>query len=175
MKRGLTMLAPERRKLSYLVRKFVLANGGSEVRDYVDHVSYKLPTVAGELGVIYDRGWGTIFGRFGDVEAAKKLLGTAPYNRLNPYSGKWNFHFGRITAEAAFEQWTGALARNGLLDDAAKRLKEAPEPFTVRTGRWSGTEYNRSNTPKVAAPEPSAAVKLGAKIHEEIERRMKGK
>lgn len=120
------MLAPERRKLSYLVRKFILANGGSEGNDYADHVGYTLPTAAGELSVTYDRGWGTIFGRFEDVEAAKKLLGTAPYNRLNPYSGKWNFHFGRTTAEAAFEQWTGVLKVYGLvLKAAAESVSES--------------------------------------------------
>lgn len=213
-----TMLAPERRKLAVLVRDYVIANGGSEGNDCADHVVYTLPTAAGELSVTYDRGWGTIFDRFEDVEAAKKLLGTGPYNRLNPYSGKWNFHFGRVTAEAAFEQWTGALKVHRLLpapspvkierlkltDSArakmAKLFKAGAggvvdlevSTAAANTGRWSGTKSNKGNTPKPAdfplrpcqqaaldtvlrqgTSPVSDAVKLGTRIHQEIDSTMR--
>lgn len=55
---------------------------------------WSVPTKAGPLGItIYDT-W--VAGRFEDVEAAKKLLGSSPTGDLNPYSGKWNHHYGSL-------------------------------------------------------------------------------
>jgi hypothetical protein len=53
-----------------------------------------IETKAGQLRMSLDvEGtiW-SIFARFEDVEAAKKIIYTGPTSRLNPYSGKWNWH-----------------------------------------------------------------------------------
>ena len=69
-------------------------------------------TKAGELRIHFDlRMFGTIFCRFQDPQAACKVLhGTEKSypgrgQRLNPYSGKWNFHFGDVKAEHAFSEF----------------------------------------------------------------------
>lgn len=60
---------------------------------------WTLQTIAGELDITLhksDLTDGTsvfsIFGRFSNVEKAKKKLDALSLNRLNPHSGKWNFH-----------------------------------------------------------------------------------
>jgi len=105
------MLARERRKLGKLVKEFALANGGEESAYSLPGLPvYDIRTTAGMLHVGVDvRSWGTIFCRFEDIEAAKKAVGGGICNRLNPLSGKWNFHFGRISAAGAFAEWTTAL------------------------------------------------------------------
>lgn len=52
-----------------------------------------LPTVAGVLRLHPYDNW--LAGRFDDVEAAKAQVG---HGQLNPFSGKWNWHFTDPTA-----------------------------------------------------------------------------
>jgi hypothetical protein len=67
-------------------------------------------TRAGKLRVFVDTGdlGGSIFCRFEDPKRAAEVLHPGQklypggWQRLNPCSGKWNFHFQRITAAEAF-------------------------------------------------------------------------
>lgn len=43
--------------------------------------------------------------RFEDVEKAKDHLGHSPNSRLNPYSGKWNWHFDHLFIEVNLAQF----------------------------------------------------------------------
>lgn len=71
--------------------------------DLSHRVNYRVDTDAGLMtGSIYlsedthsprlrSHGW--LHARFADVEKAKTVLPSGPVSRLNPYSGKYNFHF----------------------------------------------------------------------------------
>lgn len=55
----------------------------------------RMHTMAGELELSVHDGW--LAARFVDLDRAKALLnprGQLGDGRLNPFSGKWNFHFG---------------------------------------------------------------------------------
>ena len=63
---------------------------------------FRLETVVGPLHLLPDKTdakhgimMGTVFGRFLDVERACDLMNPRREcpGRINPYSGKWNFHF----------------------------------------------------------------------------------
>src|SRR5262245_29140824 len=103
------MLKREREKLVRLVREFVLVNGGRYTPEEEIVLSYRveLPTLAGLLRIAVDGG--NIFCRFDDEKTAAHVLAAVGINtaRLNPHSGKWNWHFGRETAQEAF----GAFVR----------------------------------------------------------------
>lgn len=43
--------------------------------------------------------------RFNDVQAAKAVLFTNPHSRLNPHSGKWNWHFYVASIEETLAQF----------------------------------------------------------------------
>lgn len=60
----------------------------------------RIETTLGLLHVSPHDDW--IATRFDDVDRAKSVLGSGRDGRLNPYSGKWNFHFadGTPVAEA---------------------------------------------------------------------------
>ena len=47
--------------------------------------------------------------RFDEPESAKALLPYGPGQRLNSFSGKWNFNFGRVTAEEALAVFRAEL------------------------------------------------------------------
>jgi hypothetical protein len=112
--------------LAAKVAEFVSANGGAaESRSGFDH-TYTLPTKAGVLrlsvhtgidggGIQYCDQSLTVFMRFVDVEAAKKLLGSASW--LNTYSGKWNFgpfdtDFGPFDAATAVDEFVESWKRH---------------------------------------------------------------
>lgn len=62
--------------------------------DGFDGLTFKtwtLETECGPLRVTVYEDW--LACRFEDVGSAKKTLYSGPHSRLNPYSGKWNFHF----------------------------------------------------------------------------------
>jgi hypothetical protein len=42
---------------------------------------------------------------FDDVEAARKVMYTGPSSRLNPHSGKWNWHFYVTNIEETLAQF----------------------------------------------------------------------
>jgi hypothetical protein len=52
-------------------------------------VQFRVDTFVGPLVVHYDLWFGTIFSRFEEPDRARIVPNT------NPYSGKWNFHFGK--------------------------------------------------------------------------------
>ena len=70
-----------------------------------------MDTQLGELGLSFDEEHGAIFCRFQDVDKACVKLNpnrhciSPLWNRLNPYSGKWNFHFGKVSAAAAWAEF----------------------------------------------------------------------
>lgn len=49
---------------------------------------------------------GSIFGRFTEPERAAKSIW-----HLNPISGKWNFHPGRVTAAEAFDEFARSISQ----------------------------------------------------------------
>lgn len=63
-----------------------LASKGATTSRFYD---FEIETKAGTLFVSPHDNW--IACRFENVEEAKRLLGNNP--RLNPFSGKWNFHY----------------------------------------------------------------------------------
>ncbi len=113
------MLKGERDQLARRVRQHVLSVGGRLVevgqvivedgQRVVTPDRMELTTRAGTLSVTPYAGW--VACRFHDVKAAAALLGSHPATgRLNPHSGKWNFHFGRCTAEEALGVFARELA-----------------------------------------------------------------
>jgi hypothetical protein len=95
------------RKLVKLVREFVLTHGGMELEpSEIDGQGSKmaLQTICGTLHITPYGNW--IACRFHDVQAAVARFGYHPsYGRLNPWSGKWNFHFAAIAAEDALAEF----------------------------------------------------------------------
>lgn len=122
--RRTNMRAAERRKLGRLIERYIREHGGepgrwTKRRDGLYLDGAVLPTAAGPLHVAFDEGVGLtyVFGRFEDVGRARSLL---PHrfgvDRLNPFSGKWNFYFDRTwTAATAFARWTAELDFAGLV------------------------------------------------------------
>src|SRR5262249_28079670 len=99
------MLKREREKLERTVNVYILENGGKHIPEEVRFLSYDLeiPTLAGLLRLRVDGA--VIFCRFDDVSLACRRLvdGLLVDNdRLNRHTGKWNWHFGRTTAQEAF-------------------------------------------------------------------------
>jgi hypothetical protein len=115
------MLQRERRRLTRLVQQHLLQCGG-QVVDYGPlagaPVTFAVPTRAGTLHVTSFGNW--IACRFQDPAAATRLLN----DRCNPHSGKWNFHFPRVTAEEAFLDFATAL--NTVLEPVHSRATSTP-------------------------------------------------
>ena len=94
------MTKPEQAKLARLVDQWITDNHGApNAVELVSMYPYMIPTRAGALLVHLDGD--NLFCRFVDPTAANKLL--TYRNRLNPYSGKWNFHFRDWSAHEAIE------------------------------------------------------------------------
>jgi hypothetical protein len=103
------MTAPAREKLGRLLADFLKADGAA-LQDIERRV--EVETLAGKLTIHYDqKNYGAILCRFEDPDTAKAVLHGSERiypggpQRLNPHSGKWNFHFGACIAEEAFEQF----------------------------------------------------------------------
>lgn len=94
-------------KLVTLVREFVVTHGGMEVEpsEIAGRGSrMALQTICGTLHITPYGNW--IACRFNDVEAAVARFGYHPsYGRLNPCSGKWNFHFAAVPAADALAEF----------------------------------------------------------------------
>jgi hypothetical protein len=94
-------------KLAKLVREFVLVHGGIEIEtNPLGGLGGRmaLPTICGTLHVTPYGSW--IACRFYDTDAAVAHFGYQPgYGRLNPHSGKWNFHFSAIPAADALAEF----------------------------------------------------------------------
>jgi hypothetical protein len=104
------MLKRERDRLSAKLTRY-LATLGAQADATSDHPTngqaVYVETRAGRLRVTCYGDW--LACRFDDVDRAKALLPHGPGERLNSYSGKWNFHFGRITAEEALAAFRAEL------------------------------------------------------------------
>jgi hypothetical protein len=100
------MLQRERQRLTRLVRQHLL-QCGAKIVDYGSlagaPVTFAVPTRTGTLQVTPFGNW--IACRFQDPAAATRLCNGC----CNTHSGKWNFHFPRVTAEEAFLEFATAL------------------------------------------------------------------
>lgn len=74
--------------LVLLVRDFLLGLGAAPGKNGYD---FRVETACGPLDVQLYPEW--VACRFEDVEAAKSCLPHGSGDRLNPHSGKWNFHY----------------------------------------------------------------------------------
>jgi hypothetical protein len=70
---------------------------------------FSLDTICGELHLIVYDGW--IACRFQDVTRAKQNLPVDLQAILNPFSGKWNFHYFDWTPQDAAYDFQNALSR----------------------------------------------------------------
>jgi predicted DNA-binding WGR domain protein len=120
------MLQRERQRLTRLVHQHLLQCGAK----VVDHgslagsaITFAVQTRAGTLHITPFGNW--IACRFQDPAAASCLCN----GHRNPHSGKWNFHYPRVTAEEAFLDFTTAL--NTVLEPVSSRAALMPmEPVS---------------------------------------------
>jgi predicted DNA-binding WGR domain protein len=115
------MLQRERQRLTRRVQQHLLQCGAK----VVDHgslagaaITFAVPTRAGTLHVTPFGNW--IACRFQDPAAASRLCN----GHCNPHSGKWSFHFPRVTAEEAFLDFATAL--NTVLEPVSSRATSTP-------------------------------------------------
>jgi hypothetical protein len=97
-----TMLAKEVRALRKMVEK-LMQELGATPGDL--GYSYRINTKAGPLDLGVSEMFSAIMTRFEDEKLARVFVSDS-----NPYSGKWNFHFSRVTAAQAFEHFRSRLA-----------------------------------------------------------------
>ena len=104
--------------------------------------SFTVDTDAGELCVTFSPGDngelpsrgkvglpGCVFGRFTDVERAVSVLGR---DAVNPYSGKWNFHFSHgYPPEVMAEEYQRINPRNFTLRHRHWSPKSVDAPVTL--------------------------------------------
>ena len=104
------MLKRERDRLTRILARY-LATLGAQTEETSDRSTgpqaMYIETLAGRLQITCYGDW--LACRFDDVDRAKALLPHGPGERLNSHSGKWNFHFGRITAEEALAAFRAEL------------------------------------------------------------------
>jgi len=102
MKRWSGMIKKERVALGNLLSNYLQEKGA--IDDPTRFYQHKVCTPVGTLRVSYSESTGAILCRFDDVDQAKasKACGAT---RMNPYSGKWNFHWDRCSAEKAFQDF----------------------------------------------------------------------
>jgi hypothetical protein len=95
-------------QLASLVEELILGIGGRRTKER-ELYEFSLPTKAGELRISRKGTW--IACRFDNPSQAVALLGAGtPAASLNPYSGKWNHHFGRTdAAHSAYTEFWSAL------------------------------------------------------------------
>lgn len=78
------------------VEKYLISIGGNKVDTQCFGFRYKLNTLAGELFVSCHEAENSevfsVYCRFEQPERAKEVLSKWEQDRLNPYSGKWNYH-----------------------------------------------------------------------------------
>jgi len=108
------------------VRKLLEVRGAVVVSEYkagpdsligYDALRFELETVAGKLWIAPSGNW--LACRFDDPARAEAFLRTwMNWSNLNPYSGKWNFHY----FGADFEESLAAVRE--LLDGVTKRKME---------------------------------------------------
>ena len=98
------------------VKAFLLAEGATVRPDTGAMFDFELNTIVGKLRLFLydgDSGYMTVFGRFDDIEAAKKLCD------INPHSGKWNHHYGVVDVDDAVSDFKRKIAALTLETDRA--------------------------------------------------------
>lgn len=87
---------------------------------------FQIETKAGRLYITPYENW--IAACFADVERAKQLLGSSLHGRLNPSTGKWNFHFAdeALEGNVALDCFTSHVER--LLLDMPHAPSPSPTP-----------------------------------------------
>lgn len=87
----------EKQRLTNKLRTYLESVGGQVIEEFSDAVGEVktcriiVPTLAGELQVTPFGNW--VACRFREVGMALAVLGKSGRERLNKYSGKWNFSF----------------------------------------------------------------------------------
>ena len=100
------MLKAERVKLQKLFTAWLTEHEAKPTRKGWEHMyPWEVETTLGPYVLNFSVDYGTIFGRFLDVDKARLHV------PCNPYSGKYNSHFGRATATEAFIQFSHAVNR----------------------------------------------------------------
>lgn len=95
-------------ELGRMVADYVLAHAGRWQNPDLKILGLCLPTSLGDLRVSVVDDW--IACSFLYVERAVAHFGEAPWNRLNPHSGKWNFGCGdKAPAATVFGEWRRAV------------------------------------------------------------------
>lgn len=105
-KRSTGMPAAEREKFRRLAMAFIATLPRTLARSGYDH---EIATPLGPLGITLHTDSDVLFiaGRFEYPVVAASVLGAG---RVNRYSGKWNFHYGKgYKAEDAFDDWRKAV------------------------------------------------------------------
>lgn len=108
------MLMVEHRRLARLVVEYAESLGGVPVisgpcGQFFD--GHDVETAAGRMRIHYSHAWrGFVHCRFDEPERASLIFYGEPRHplaamqgRLNPYSGKFNFHFGPVDAHDAMD------------------------------------------------------------------------
>lgn len=96
------MLKRERDKLGRLLVSY-LTSIGATLQQGQWWERWQVETSLGVLSVNYHDDYGSIMIRFDNPEIARKRV------NCNPYTGKWNLHFGRVTAIEAFGAFKNRL------------------------------------------------------------------
>lgn len=104
------MTTPEGAKFKRSVQSFLKKMGLTALpasSEWSSMYTHAVKTPAGKLFVDMDRvDTGTVFMRFNNPSKGKKCS-----YRSNPYSGKFNFHYGKVKATDAFSDFKLALSR----------------------------------------------------------------
>lgn len=104
------MLKRERQRLTVKVGQYLASLGGQPEPlpdSWPGPRAIFLETCVGRLRVTCHGNW--LACRFEEPDRAKAFLPHGPGQRLNSYSGKWNFHYGRVTADEALAAFRAEL------------------------------------------------------------------
>jgi hypothetical protein len=103
------MLKRERQQLTMQLARYLTSVGGQVEPPACapGPPAVLVPTRAGRLRVTCYSNW--LACRFEQPELASMYLPQGPGQRLNAHSGKWNFHFGRISAADALALFRAEL------------------------------------------------------------------
>lgn len=84
--------------------------GGRPRREYAGgRTVWDLDTPAGPLEVRSVDNYGAITAQFKDPKRAAKCMNYGAIKNVNPYSGKWNHHYGNVKADVAFQDFSSRM------------------------------------------------------------------
>ena len=96
------MSRAEIRKLTSMVQSWAMARDLTQD----DNGNFSVATDAGRMRLSIDGTFGTVFCRFVEAELAHHIDAS-----VNPYSGKFNHHFGKVSALEAYSQFRCRIDR----------------------------------------------------------------